>query len=209
MALLTATEALSWIPGLTNPDAETITAIEAAIARADSILATELGYSAPVEGQSETLELSQYTRFRQGPGGRELQLPFWPVVVDDDHELSIEDDPNEDFDGTTYLVDSADYELRPGGIVLLGASSSHGTWTDTDDYVIKATWWAGYVAADLPGRLKEGLGVMTGILWGRKSSIGKDLVNTGRQTVTPRKPRTVPDEVLDLIAPYRIIGGLL
>jgi len=210
MPVMTAEEACQWIPGLSDPDTDTAALLDAVIARADSMVATELGYTGATDADTETVLETDYERFFAGPGGRELQLPYYPIVVADPGDLLIEDDPNEAFDGTSYLVPSSDYVLRPGGIVLLTVASSWGTWSETDDEVIRVRWTAGYAEGAIPGRLFEGLGTMVGVLWARRSSIGKDSVSIGqRQTIMPRKPRSIPDEVLDLIAPYRLVGALL
>lgn len=207
MALITQEDARLAIPGLTAPDERVSTLIE----RAESILADWCGYPSATPGASPTFERTTYTRYLHGPGGRVLQLPVWPVVA----VTSIEDDSSEEFDGSSYLVASADYDFeRPGeaGQVRLKQDSSHGSWSGSSSGAtvkpIKAVWEAGYTdeaaggGVDVPAGLRQAVIEMVAILWTSKDTVGSGGISTADGgAVTTRDPE-VPEFIRVKLRPY-------
>lgn len=184
MAIITQAQARIALPGLTADQADVATLID----RADSVLAAWCGYEAPTESSNPTFQDVAYVRYLPGPGGRSLCLPVWPIVS----VTAIEDDPTEVFDGTSYLVASGDYDIRPRGEVLLKQASVHGAWTDTSARTIKATWVAGY--ATPPEDLTQAVVEYVALLWASRRTLGVGGISTGDGSVQTRDP-TVPEHV--------------
>lgn len=171
MAVITQAEARVYLPGLGDDDSNVATLIT----RADSILAGWCGYPAAPEGGLPTFEDVTYTHYLPASGGRSLYLPVWPVVS----VTSIEDDVTEAFDGSSYLVSSGDYTIRPRGEILLNQTSTHGAWSDSGGlHYIKAVYVAGFTSPpeDLKGLVAE----YVAVLWAMRKGSGKATVNTAQ-----------------------------
>lgn len=198
MAVITQAEARVYLPGL-NADDSTVATL---ISRADAILAEHCGYEGASEGTDPTFEDVTFTRYLPGPGGRKLQLPFWPVVS----VTSIEDDSEENFDGSTYLVDSGDYSIRPRGIVLLTPDSKHGAWSKTDNTEpIKAVFVAGYTTP--PESLKQIVAEYVGHLWRMRSGPGVSSV-LGPNGSENLPDGGIPDSIRQRLRPYMLTAAL-
>lgn len=198
MAVITQGEARLAIPGLTVDDS----GVSTLISRADAILAQWCGYPPPTETTRPTFDTSTYTRYLPGPGGRDLQLPVWPIQT----VTSIEDDTTEAFDGSTYLVSSSDYATRPGGIVRLKTTATHGAWSESDNEVIKAVWTAGFTAASAPEQIKQAVVEYVAILWATRMTLGLSQAGGGGQSVSPKEP-SIPFHIQQKLAPHRLIGA--
>lgn len=148
MALITAAQAREKIPSLTGTGEDTL--LDTMIAAAGVAFARYCGYPAASVGANPTMEQTTYTRYQDGPGGRDLVLEVWPV----NSVTSIEDDPTRDFDGSAYLVASTDYTVRDGnrGLVVLKSTAAHGNWSRIDG-AIKVVYSGGFAAG--PATLKE------------------------------------------------------
>lgn len=170
MAVISQAEARVYLPGLSADDSTVATLIT----RADAILAGWCGYPAASESGLPTFEDVTYTQHLPATGGRSLYLPVWPVVS----VTSIEDDPNEEFDGTSYLVAASDYSIRPRGEILLDVTSTHGAWSNTQAHVIKAVYVAGF--ASPPEDLKGLVAEYVAVLWAMRKGSGKATVNTAQ-----------------------------
>jgi hypothetical protein len=200
VALVTAAEVRLNLPGLgTSATEDTI--LDTLIARADAVLANWCGYDAATEGGAgaPTLEDVTFTRYLKGPGGRALQLPFYPIVS----VTTIEDDTTETFNGSTYLVSSSDYSLRKDeGIVLLKQTATRGTWSESESEVLKVVWVAGW--ATVPYAMKQACIQLVIYWYNQRGTLGKSSVNAGGFSVSPRD-ETIPTSVKELMAPYRLL----
>jgi hypothetical protein len=171
MAVITQAEARVYLPGLSADDSTVATLIT----RADAILAGWCGYPAASEGGLPTFEDVTFTHYLPGHGGRVIQLPVWPVVS----ITSVQDDPTEAFDGSTYLVASGDYSIRPRGELRLDLDATHGAWSDSGDTEarpIKVVYVAGFTSP--PEDLKGIVAEYVAVLWAMRMGSGKASVNT-------------------------------
>lgn len=170
MAVITQAEARVYLPGLSADVAEVATLIT----RADAILSAWCGYPPATEGGVTTFEDVSYTHYLAGNGGRSLQLPVWPVAS----ITSVQDDATEAFDGSTYLVASGDYSIRPRGELRLDADSTHGAWSAAtgDSRPIKVVYVAGF--ATPPEDLKGLIAEYVAQLWAMRQGAGKAQVQT-------------------------------
>ena len=123
MALITAAEARGHIPQLTGTAEDTL--LDLWIARIGAVFAAWCDYPPATAGAAPTMESTSYTRYIDGPGGRELTLDVWPVTA----VGSIYDDANWTW-AAADLVASGDYAILDGsiGLVLLTETASHGSW---------------------------------------------------------------------------------
>ncbi len=171
MALLTAAEARSQIPELTGTAEDTL--IDTLIAAVGVTLAAWCGYPPATAGGSPTLESTSYTEFLDGPGGRELRVPVYPLTA----IASIYDDPAWTW-GAADLVASGDYAISDGrtGLVLLGETSTHGTWSRSRRS-IKIAFTAGF--ATIPGDIKRAAAIAVRTLWDLRRQQGKESVSGG------------------------------
>lgn len=200
MALITASEAKLLVPALSGTGSDTD--LDTLIARADSVMAAWCGYPSRSTGLDPTLEDQTYTLRLSGPGGRDLYLPVGPIIS----VTSIEDDPNEAFDGSSYLVASGDYEVMlpsstDGERIRLKTSATHGAWSNTDAPVIKAVVVAGW--ATIPGGLKQATAMLVRHWWDLRQTQGRQVQTQQGSTVTNREEE-IPAAVRQMLAPYRL-----
>lgn len=205
MAVITQAEARVFLPGI-SADQATIATL---ITRADSILSAWCGYRGATASADPTFDSTTYTRYMHGPGGRVLQLPYWPVSS----VTSIEDDTSEAFDGSTYLVASGDYDVeRPGepGRVRLKQTSTRGSWTQGAESAvkpIKAVFVAGYAAGSAPEAIKEAVAEMVAILWGAKDTVAQGTVGIGAGGTASEKAPEIPEHIKQKLRPFRMPGA--
>lgn len=158
MALITVAEAKGLLPGLDPGGSGDDSLLTAMISALGAAFARYCGYPPATSGGSPTMEQVTHTRYQDGPGGRDLVLEVWPVGT----ITSIEDDPTEDFDGSTYLVAASDYgsAVRDAnrGLVKLKSTATHGAW-GTSKGCIKAVFQGGFatVPEDLEHLAKMGV----------------------------------------------------
>ena len=164
--LITAEEARLQIPGLTGTGEDS--KLETLITALGRAFARHCGYP----GTNPSMESTSYTRFLDGPGGRDLVLDVWPVVS----VTSLYDDPTLDFTDSQYLVSSGDYAVIDAnqGLVRLKSTATHGAW-NTAKGCIKATYTAGY--ATVPDDLKHAARLAVRAWWDLLASQGKKSVS--------------------------------
>lgn len=206
MALISAAEFKTWLPGLDSAGTSDDALITLVISALDGAIGTYLGYPATTTGGTPSAEDATYTLYVAGRGGRDLSLPVYPIVS----ITSIEDDPTEAFDGASYLVASSDYgtaaPLLNRGIVRLTTTSVHGAWSSTVDTTgyeqIKAVVVAGY--ATVPEWLKQACKLWVQHVWMLRGAQG--LRTAEGQSF---RDETMPDAVRQLLAPHRLWSVLL
>ena len=210
MALISAAEARVYLPGLSGTGADT--QLATLITRADQAMAAWCGFEAATAGGAPTLEDVTFTEFYPGPGGRLLQLRHWPIVS----ITSIEDDPTEAFDGSTYLVASTDYDgpltvqRKNRGQVWLETTATHGAWSNTKESgtePVKAVYVAGW--ATVPEVLKQAAVLQVVHWWHQRAFVGRESVTVqGAGTVQPGPDGGLLPEVKQLLRPFRVLGAL-
>jgi hypothetical protein len=200
MAVITQAEARVYLPGLSADDSTVATLIT----RADAILAGWCGYPPASEGGLPTFEDVTYTHYLPAAGGLSLYLPVWPVVS----VTTIEDDPNEVFDGSSYLVASGDYNIRPRGEIRLDVSSTHGAWSDlgADPRPIKAVYVAGF--ATPPEDLKGLVAEYVAVLWAMRMGSGKATVNTPSGATAEIPTGEIPLSIRQRLRRFELTGAL-
>ena len=199
MALVTAAEARLNIPGLSGTGEDTN--LDTLIARADAALAQWCGYEPATEGgaAAASLEDVTYTRYLKGPGGRELQLPFYPIYS----VTTIEDDPTEAFNWSSYLISSGDYTIRKDrGVVLLKQTAANAAWSESDSDVIRAVWVGGWTT--IPADMKQACIQLVTYWMNQRGTLGKQSINAAGVSVTPRDEQ-LPATVRQLMSPYRLL----
>lgn len=200
MALITATEAKNWLPGLTGSGSDTL--IETLIAAVDAAFARWCGYPPASAGAAPTLEDVTYTRYLTGTGGRWLVLDVWPALS----ITSIEDDPTLTWDGSTYLVASTDYTLLEGRKVLLKETSAHGLWSSSDA-ALKVVSVAGY--STIPGDLKVLVEMAVRNWWDSRTTQGKASIVQGGTNTSLRDEEFLTAAVRRGLGPYRLPRAFL
>ncbi len=202
MALITAAEAREAIPSLTGTGEDTllatlITAVGAAFAR-------YLRYPEASAGAEATLESTSYTLYLDGPGGRDLTVPVWPLTA----VSTIEDDPELTYDGSTYLVPATDYAIADGrrGLVRLDVDSTWGHWSTANE-AVKIVCTAGW--STVPAGIKAAAKLAVRHLWDLRARQGRQSVSQGDTTTAYRREDLVSGAVELLLAPYMLPGGLL
>jgi hypothetical protein len=207
MPLVSATDAKHLAPGLTGTGADTV--LEELLDRADAMCAAWCGFGFDDGGTVlPTFAASTYTWLlagRRHTKGRTLYLPVWPVVS----ITSIEDDPNEQFDGTSYLIASGDYVLRKrDGRVVIDPTSSEG-WSDTDEETIKVVCSTGFASNAVPDDLRQAICLQAVSLLNSRASIGLTAASLGGASASPVDgAQGLTDEVRALLIPYRTSRGL-
>ena len=200
MALITAAQAREYLQGLTGTTEDTT--LDTFIGRAGESIALYLGYEAADSGGSATLETDTYTEFLPGPGGRSLQLPYYPLQS----VATIEDDSQEVFDGSTELVPAGDYVLRDNrGIVLLKVNATH-TWSRTRNEVIKAVWVGGW--ASIPLAIEEACGLLVAFRMRQRATFGNIRLTADGAVAEAKERESMPIAVRDLLDPFKLLNAV-
>lgn len=203
MAIITPAEARVLIPGLTGT-AEDAT-LDVLIARAGQMMAMWCGYPRASATSAPTMESTTYVLDLDGPGGRDLVVPVWPLTA----VTSIYDDPAGDF-GADTLVDAADYAILDGtrGVVRLRSTSVHGAWS-TGSRTIRVTCTAGYTAPD--AALQHACAMVVKHLWSLRRVQGAVSASQGGASTAREDAALLPREAVDALWPYvlpsRLLGG--
>lgn len=180
------------------------------LARADAVLALRCGFGRDdaATPAPPTFASQSYTFLLNGDAivsddGRTLQLPVWPVTS----VTSIQDDPTEAFNGTSYLVASTDYTLaRPArGQVLLKQTATHGVWYDTDQRTKKVVFIAGWTDATMPEDIKRAITLQVATWFNARTMAGVQGASLGSHaSASPTTTaQDVSPEALRILAPRR------
>lgn len=199
MALITATEARLYVPDLTGTGEDTN--LNTLITRAGAMLAAHCGYPAVSATTSPTLESATYTWYLDSPGGEVLELlpPLTGVTT-------LHDDPERLY-GSDALLASTDYERdEVRGLVVLKTDGNWGRFSRRGTYrAIKAVFTAGWTT--IPEPVKQACAELARHLWHLRRRMGSQSAS-GKGSASFRE-ETIPDAVLELIAPYRSVRGWL
>lgn len=194
--LISAAEARLQLPSLQGTVEDEVLVV--LIQTAGEMIATHLGYPAASASAESTAESTSYTLYLNGPGGRDLVLPVWPVTA----ITSIYDDEDRSY-AASSLVSSGDYAIEEGatGRVLLTATATHGAWS-TGKRAIKATFTAGYTT--IPSWLKHAARLTVRALYDLRTAQGQTSRNVGNQSVSLRDQHAIPEEARRILAPHRL-----
>lgn len=200
MALITATEAKTFIPTLSGTTQDTL--LDTLIARADAVMATYCGI--PVAGSASvpTFEDTTYTEYPPAPreNPRAISVQGWPIVsitsahVDADWSY-----------GSSTLVPSADLVLdSPTGTIWLAPSSSWA-W-GRGDRVNRIVYVGGYATA--PEDLKQACGLLVAHWFRLRNSQGRQNASGQSGNVT-NKDETIPTSVRQILSRWVRAGTVL
>lgn len=197
MAIITAAEARSLIPGLSGTGEDAALVVLAS--QVDAFIADYVGMPLPATGHPKTMESASYTLYREGLGGRFLWLPVTPVTA----VTSIHDDTGLTY-GSDSLVDSGDYTLHgTEGLVLLTEASTHGSWSVRVPRAIKVSFTAGFAATPAP--LKRAAERLVQHWWSARYSGTRESVSRGGASAR-MLDADMPADVQSLLAPYMVSG---
>lgn len=197
MAIATAAQARTYIRGLTGT-AEDAT-LDTLIARADSLIASYLGFPAATAGGDPTIEDVTYTLYLDGPGGAELRLPYFPIQS----VTSVHDSSDRTY-GAADLVPAADYSLfGDEGIIRLDDDGSTVAWSEIKR-AIKVVAVIGWVT--IPDGLVHAACVQVAHWFGARDHIGRSSVSQQGGSISVRDLGLLP-EVKQALAPYRLPGA--
>tara|TARA_Y100000004_G_scaffold48203_1_gene53119 strand:+ start:3560 stop:4183 length:624 start_codon:yes stop_codon:yes gene_type:complete len=179
-----------------------ISRVETAIARYLSF--PEVTQSSTVMGP--TLDSHAYTFHIDGPqymNPMVLQIPVKPVTA----ITSIHSDPDRQYTSDT-LIDASTYTFnKHTGQVFLDPISATNTF-DRGFRAIKAVVTAGFTTATAPHDLKHAICVWASQIQRNKSAQGRNSISQRGGSITA-SPKTIPEEVKELLYPFRVFGAVL
>jgi hypothetical protein len=174
------------------------------ITRVEGYIARYLGFPLSDSATSYTLDQSTYTLFADGSMyGLEyvLQSPIKPIVS----ITSIHSDADRVY-GSSTLIDSSQYEIdKELGRVILDDTSP-----DTFDRgfrAIKIVGSFGFSTSNPPSDLVHAICVYCAHLQRAKSNQGNVSITQRNSTVT-LSPRTMPEEVKEILRGYRNVSTI-
>jgi len=174
------------------------------ITRVEGFIARYLGFPLSDSATSYTLDQSTYTLFADGSMyGLEyvLQSPIKPIVS----ITSIHSDADRVY-GSSTLIDSSQYEIdKELGRVILDDTSP-----DTFDRgfrAIKIVGSFGFSTSNPPSDLVHAICVYCAHLQRAKSNQGNVSITQRNSTVT-LSPRTMPEEVKEILRGYRNVSTI-
>ena len=205
MALITASEARQYIPGLggTTDDAQ-ITALVSAF---DSAMAAYCGYPAyDSAGTVHTFEDQTYT----------LYMPDDDISISDDAQTlyvprplasvtSVYEDEEWDYAAASEVASTNWVLDRASGRIILKPSSTHGLWS-TERRALKVTVICGF--ATVPEDLKLAAKLLVGHWYQLKSRHGKQSLS-GMNAQESLRPETWPEAVLQILNRHLQRGAIL
>jgi hypothetical protein len=150
------------------------------------------------------METASYTAYIDGPGGRALVLPVWPVTA----IASIHDDPEWTW-GADALVSSSDYAILDGreGLVLLTETATHGAWSRARR-AIKVTFTAGFTS--VPADVKQGAILAVRAVYDMRRNQGKtNASGAGPVSVGYRTEEVIIKAAREVLAARRLPPALL
>ena len=197
MAVMTAPEARLYLRTISGTAEDSN--IASMLTRADSVIASYLGFPAPTAGGSPTIEDTTYVLYMDGPGGQELRVPYLPIQS----VTSLYDSADRDYPSSD-LIAASDYELFGGeGLIRLTDTSSAGYFS-TARRAIKLTAVIGW--ATIPEAIKHAAGLQVAYWFQGRDNVGRISVNQGGGSAT-FKPLSLLPEVKEALAPFRNASG--
>lgn len=206
MALASVANLKEYLPEIQGSAADAeLTSI---IARTEAAIARFLGFPVLTVGSAyqSTLDSSTYTLYLDGPSFTDsyvLELPVRPVTT----ITSIHSDPNQEY-GSDTLIAASTYSLDIYlGKVYLSLINATSTF-DRGSRAIKVICAAGWTSSTAPPDLIHAICVWASQLHRNKPAQGRENISqrTGSVTVSPK---TMPEEVKQILYPMRNFGTIL
>ena len=172
------------------------------ISRVESYIARYIGFPLPDSATSYTLDQSTYTIYESRPMfdlSYVLQMSIKPIIS----ITSIHSDVDREY-GSDSLIDSSKYEIdKQNGRVILDDTSP-----DTFDVgfrAIKVVGSFGFSTSSPPSDLVHAICVYCSHLQRAKNSQGNVSI-TQRNSTVSLSPRTMPEEVKEILRGYRNVS---
>lgn len=195
MAWVTISDVKAELPELSGTGEDTV--LTSLLARAESVLAGRCGYKPATATASPTFQSAAYTEYPEfwqvTDGGISLRLRHRPITA----ITTIHDSPDRSY-GSNDLVDSGDYSIIDGELVVLDYDATHGAWS-TYNRAIKAVYTAGWTTP--PDDLKDALIDYTVHLFRLIDRRGRQSISVQGGSQNLRKDE-IPDEILQKITPF-------
>lgn len=194
MALISASEARGFIPGLTGTGEDTI--LDLFISRFDSLAAAHCGFPVNNSG-THSMESKNYIEFLNGPGGRELRLTVRPIIS----ISTVIDDPDLEYDDSTETIPASQFHVHNSeGRILLKDDAEKSPFS-TAKRAIRVDYMAGY--ATPPEGIKHACGIQVANWFTSRNSIGKTKVSQGGGSAD-MLGFSLMDSVKQSLQPYRL-----
>jgi hypothetical protein len=202
MAIITASEARQYIPGITGTAQDTD--IDKLIARAGAAIAAFLGFPTVDGAEDPTVEQATYTEFYDGSPTETLTLGIFPVIS----VTSVHDDPDRVY-GADTLVATNDYEIdkRAGKLILTPTAALNG-WTRRRR-AQKVVFVAGWASGTIDRRIVETCIEEVAVRWRRRPSTGLTSVSGGKGSASVRDPSALLPESEERLSALRLPRALL
>ncbi len=200
MALVSAATLREYLPEIQGSDLDSD--LNGLIGRVESAIARYLGFTLPDAATSLTLDQSTYTLYLDGPMfnmSTVLQIPIRPISS----ISSIHSDPDLEYPATTEIT-SSQYQLDKNNARVVLNTDSTASF-DRGYRNIKVVLSAGYSTSSPPADLVHAICVYCSSLQRAKSSQGNKSITQRNSTVT-LSPRTMPDEVKEILRGFRNVS---
>jgi len=198
MAMVTVSTLKQYLPEITGDTANTD--LENLLDRVEAATARYMGWRKPNTLASPRMLATTYTFYLDGPtyeNPQVLQLPMRPVQS----ITSIHVDIDRQY-GNDTLMDPGDYSLdQYEGKVILDPVEATDVF-ERGYRSIKVVCEAGFANSFLPSDLEHGICVWASQLHRNKATQGKDSI-TQRAATISISPKNMPDEVKEILAPFR------
>jgi hypothetical protein len=197
MAIATAAQARAYIRGLTGTSEDTT--LDTLIARCDSLFASYLGFPPAAAGGDPTIEDVTYTLILDGPGGRSLRLPVYPI-----QSITSIHDSGDRLYATEDLIPASDYTLYGDeGIVWLDDDGTTSEWS-TVKRGIKAIAVLGW--ATIPDTIVHACCIQVAHWYSARDHIGRTNISQGGGSIAVRDLGLLP-EVKQALAAHRLAAS--
>jgi len=206
MALISTTTLKEYLPEIqgTGADSE----LTSLLSRVEVAVASYLGFPMINTGSTYkcTMEANTTTQYYDGPtfsNGLLLDLRVKPVIS----VTSVHSDPYQEY-GSDTLIPASTYEvdLLKGHIRLLPKNVTEVF--ERGYRAIKVVFVAGYSSSNIPPDIQHAICVYASQLHRNKTTQGKETVSQRGGSVNI-SPKTMPQEVKQLLNPYRMSGVIL
>jgi len=194
MAIATAAQARDYIRGLTGTSEDTT--LDTLIARCDSLFASYLGFPPASAGGDPTIEDVTYTLILDGPGGRALRLPVYPI-----QSVTSIHDAEDRLYSSADLIPSGDYTVYGDeGIVYLDDDGTTDAWSKVKRgiKVVAVLGWA-----TIPDSIVHACCMQVSHWYTSRDHIGRTNISQGGGSIAVRDLGLLP-EVRQALAAHRL-----
>jgi hypothetical protein len=197
MAIATAAQVRAYIRGLSSSTTAEDTTLDTLIARCDSVFASYLGFGPPWPTSGDpTIEDTSYTLILDGPGGRALRLPVYPI-----QSVTSIHDAEDRLYSSADLIPSGDYTVYGDeGIVYLDDDGTTDAWSKVKRgiKVVAVLGWA-----TIPDSIVHACCLQVAHWYNARDHIGRTNISQGGGSIAVRDLGLLP-EVKEALAAHRL-----